>query len=222
MDIENNIISFQTEAAAKGCRLVAVSKNQSIEKITKANAAGQRLFGENKVQEMVGKYEVLPKDIAWHMIGHLQSNKVKQIVRFVSLIHSIDSMKLLEEVDKQGKKNNRVVPCLLQVHIASEETKFGFDPPELLQALESAAFQSLNSVSIQGLMGMASLTEDHEKIRGEFRGLKNLFEELHKKNIPGKLEMRELSMGMSSDYKIALDEGSTLIRIGSSLFGQRE
>jgi PLP dependent protein len=221
MDIENNIVFFQREVSGKGGRLIAVSKTNPPEKINLAYAAGQRLFGENKVQEMVAKYEALPKDIEWHMIGHLQSNKVKYIAPFVSLIHSVDSLKLLEEINKQGKKNNRIIPCLLQVHIAFEEAKFGFEEAEVLPALENRVLSGFENIAIQGLMGMASLTQDSEKIKGEFRRLKTLFETLKKKDISKNVSMRELSMGMSSDFALALEEGSTLVRIGSAIFGER-
>lgn len=221
MDIKNNILFFREETAAKNCRLIAVSKTQPVEKMKEAYDAGQWLFGENKVQEMVAKQDTLPKDIEWHMIGHLQTNKVKYIVPFVSLIHSIDTIKLLEEVDRQGRKNNRVVPCLLQVHIALEETKFGFDRRELLQGIDQTIFSPFSFVAIRGLMGMASLTEDREKIRSEFRELKNIFETLRQKPDAPNFEMKELSMGMSSDYTLALEEGSTLVRIGSAIFGER-
>ena len=218
MNIKNNINFFLNEFGSHSCRLIAVSKTKPVDQLQEAYNAGQRLFGENKVQEMTTKYESLPKDIEWHMIGHLQTNKVKFIVPYVSLIHSVDSIKLLEEIHKQGKKINRVVPCLLQVHIAQEETKFGFDELEIKQIFKDAVLNDLPFVSVNGLMGMASLTENAEKIRTEFKGLASLFETLkssHPEN------MKELSMGMSSDYKIAIEEGSTLIRIGTAIFGER-
>jgi PLP dependent protein len=219
MEIRKNINFYQAETAQYGARLIAVSKTHSPEKIQEAYNAGQRMFGENKVQELVAKYEALPKDIQWHMIGHLQTNKVKVIAPFVSLIHSADSEKLLSEIDKQGVKAGRVIPCLLQVHIAEEETKFGFDEHELFDvALKN--LPAYRNVKVHGLMGMATLTEDQDQIRREFRHLKNLFEKLKAMNLPY-AEIKELSMGMSADYKIALEEGSTLVRIGSSLFGSR-
>ena len=207
--------------ASKGCRLIAVSKTQPVEKIQEAYAAGQRLFGENKVQEMVDKYEQLPKDIEWHLIGHLQTNKVKYIAPFVALIHSIDSEKLLDEVNKQGKKIGRTIPCLFQVHIAQEETKFGFDAAELLAWLETGKINQYTNVAIRGLMGMATLTDNREQIRKEFAQLKQLFTTISNMNLPPFVKMEELSMGMSSDYEVALQEGSTLVRVGTAIFGER-
>ncbi len=222
MDIKKNITFFQQEIAAKGARLIAVGKTHPAEKLLLAYNAGQRIFGENKVQEMTGKFEALPKDVAWHMIGHLQSNKVKYIAPFVALIHSVDSLKLLEEINKQGKKINRVIPCLLQVHIAKEETKFGFDEQELEGILELPQTATLDYVSIEGLMGMASLTDDLQIIRNEFRHLKSIFDSWRSRKLPANIHMTELSMGMSSDYQIALEEGSTLVRIGTAIFGTRD
>lgn len=220
MNTRNNIEKF-TQYLPKGCRLVAVSKTQPIEKIMEVYQAGQRIFGENKVQELTTKYETLPKDIQWHMIGHLQSNKVKYITSFIMLIHSVDSVKLLQEIDKQGIKTNRVIDCLLQVHIAEEETKFGFSEDEIFQLLQSDILRSLNNIKILGLMGMATLTDSQDQIRKEFKGLKSLFEKIKSKNTSAHAEMKELSMGMSNDYKIAIEEGSTLIRIGTAIFGER-
>ena len=221
MDIKNNITFFNREVTGQGGRLIAVGKTQPPEKLLEAYQAGQRIFGENKVQEMTSKYEVLPKDIAWHMIGHLQSNKIKFIAPFVALIHSVDSLRLMEEIHKQAKKIDRIVPCLLQIHIAQEETKFGLDENELLSVLENPVTPQLPFVRIDGLMGMASLTEDKEKIRNEFRHLKTIFQTLQSRKLPANVTMTELSMGMSSDYKIALEEGSTLVRIGTAIFGER-
>jgi PLP dependent protein len=219
MTIKNNIDHFRN--ALGNCQLVAVSKTHPVEKIQEAYHAGQRIFGENKVQELTGKYEALPKDIQWHLIGHLQSNKVKYIAPFVSLIHSVDSLKLLQEIDKQAKKYDRVIDCLLQVHIASEETKFGFSAAEVLELLASGAIASLTSVRIIGLMGMATLTESEVTIRTEFISLRNLFMTIQAMALPPNITMKELSMGMSSDFEIAVEEGSTLVRIGSSIFGSR-
>jgi PLP dependent protein len=219
MSIKNNIEKF-TQTLPKGCRLITVSKTQAVEKIAEAYEAGQRFFGENKVQELTAKYESLPKDIAWHMIGHLQSNKVKYIVPFVHLIHSVDSMKLLAEIDKQAKKINRIINCLLQVHIANEETKFGFSEIEVLDTIQSEQFRACQNIRVCGLMGMATLTHDQDQIRKEFKNLKTLFDTLKSFALPN-LNMEELSMGMSSDYKIAVEEGSTLIRIGTAIFGER-
>jgi pyridoxal phosphate enzyme (YggS family) len=197
-----------------------VSKTQPVEKVQEAYDAGQRIFGENKIQEMVPKHEALPKDIEWHMIGHLQSNKVKYISPFVALIHSVDSLSLLEEINRQGRKANRQIPCLLQVFIADEETKFGFSESEVHELLQSEKLLSLQNISIQGLMGMATFTEDKTKIRDEFRGLKKFFDHLHSQKLPPHVAMKELSMGMSGDYDIAMEEGSTLIRVGTAIFGQ--
>jgi pyridoxal phosphate enzyme (YggS family) len=220
MNIENNIKTIK-QSLPTPCRLIVVSKTQSEGKILEAYQAGQRDFGENKVQELTQKYEALPKDIQWHMIGHLQSNKVKFLVPFVSLIHGVDSLKLLQEIHKQGQKINRIIPCLLQVHIADEETKFGFSEEEILHLMKSSELQTLSSITINGLMGMATLTENAEQIRNEFKGLKALFEKLKSMTLPPHVEMKELSMGMSSDYKIAAEEGSTLIRVGTAIFGER-
>lgn len=189
--------------------------------IREAYDAGQRLFGENKVQEMVPKFEALPKDIEWHMIGHLQSNKVKYIAPFVSLIHSIDSSGLLEEVNKQAAKVKRTIPCLLQVHIAEEDTKFGFSAQEVATLLQSAELPGLANISIIGLMGMATLTDDVQQIEREFRGLRQLFDTLKQKTLPANANMSELSMGMSSDFSLAVTAGSTMIRVGSAIFGER-
>lgn len=202
------------------CRLIAVSKTHPVETIMQAYAAGHRIFGENKVQEMVPKAEAMPKDAQWHMIGTLQRNKVKYIASFVSLIHSVDSPELLKEINKQAQKASRTIPCLLQIHIAKEDTKFGFSPNEALAFLTSDARQELKHIQITGLMGMATFTENTAQIREEFKALRSLFETIKSKEFPG-IDMRELSMGMSSDYKIAIEEGSTLVRIGTAIFGSR-
>jgi len=201
--------------------LVAVSKTKPVELIREAYDAGQRVFGENKVQELVDKWEVLPKDIEWHLIGHLQSNKVKYIAPFVSLIHSVDSFKLLQEINKQGEKNNRVIPCLLQFHIAQEETKFGLSFEEAEEILQSREFVEMHHISIVGLMGMASFTENEEQVRDEFRNLHNYFMILKSNYFKYNPDFKVLSMGMSGDYKLAIEEGSNMIRVGSSLFGNR-
>jgi pyridoxal phosphate enzyme (YggS family) len=221
MSIKNNISLFKRDIEYSNCKLVAVSKTHPTEKILEAYGADQRIFGENKVQEMVAKWEVLPKDIEWHLIGHLQTNKVKYIAPFVSLIHSVDSQKLLEEINKQAKKVNRKINCLLQIHIAKEETKFGFNEQELISLLDGEIFSSLDSITLKGLMGMATLTEDKNQIRNEFRYLKHLFDQV-KTRMPLAKELNELSMGMSSDYKIAMEEGSTMVRIGTAIFGDRD
>ena len=221
MVIKSNIKDLLAELQGSKAKLIAVSKTQPVEKIKEAYDGGQRIFGENKAQEMMAKYQVLPQDIEWHMIGHLQTNKVKYIAPFVSLIHSVDSLKLLEEIDKQGKKYNRIIPCLLQVYIAKEETKFGFDEEEVKTFVMDTALTQLKNIRITGLMGMATFTENQATIHAEFKSLKNLFDELKKRQLPENIEMKELSMGMSADYKIAIEEGSTMVRIGTSLFGNR-
>ncbi len=204
-------------------QLIAVSKTHPAAAVQEAYDGGQRIFGENKVQEMAEKYELLPKDIQWHLIGHLQTNKVKYIAPFVTMIHSIDSLKLLKEVDKRAKQSDRVIDCLLQVYIADEETKFGLLPQEAKEMLESEEFASLKNVRIVGLMGMATFTDDLSQIEREFASLKSLFEELSSsiEHSP-QWQPKEISMGMSSDYELAIKHGSTLVRIGSSIFGARD
>jgi len=213
-----NTIKQQLQSA--NVSLVAVSKTKPAEDIQALYDLGQRNFGENYVQELVDKQQQLPADIHWHFIGHLQSNKVKYIAPFVHLIHGIDSLKLLKEVNKQALKNNRVINCLLQVHIAQEETKFGFDEQELL-GIELAELSQLNNVKVIGLMGMASFTEDMDNVRAEFKTLKTLFHKFSAKLSAVNQQLSTLSMGMSSDYKVAIEEGSTMVRIGSLLFGAR-
>ena len=202
-------------------RLVAVSKYHSNEAILEAYEAGQRIFGESKVQELCAKHQTLPADIEWHFIGHLQTNKVKQLVPFVSLIHSIDSYRLLAEVDRQAGRIGRVVPCLLQIHIASEETKFGFSPDECRQILAEGAWKSLLHVRLCGLMGMATNTDDDTQIRREFEFLSSFFREVRTHYMQDCPDFRELSMGMSHDYPLAIAAGSTLVRVGSNIFGER-
>lgn len=201
-------------------RLIAVTKTKPVEILEETYQAGFRRFGENKVQEMTAKHDVLPKDIEWHMIGHLQSNKVKYIAPYVSMIHSVDQFKLLKEINKEARKNNRVIHCLLQIFIAEEETKFGLSETEATEILESTELASLTNIKIVGLMGMASNTEDDEQVRNEFRHLKTLFESF-KKYEKENVQMLELSMGMSGDYPVAVEEGSTLVRVGSAIFGAR-
>ncbi len=222
MVIKNNIAKFSALVQPYGARLIAVSKTHAVEAIREAYDAGQRLFGENKVQELVDKQPKLPSDVAWHLIGHLQRNKVKYIAPFVSLIHAVDSLRLLEEINKQGERCGRVIHCLLQVYIATEDTKFGLDPSEVRELLSSGYVNSMRYIQIDGLMGMASLTANQDQVRKELRVLKQLFDELQRKSLPPNVLMKELSMGMSSDYAIALEEGSTLVRIGTAIFGQRE
>ena len=204
------------ELKEKNVTLVAVSKTKPVEEILELYHLGQRDFGENYVQELVEKQKQLPKDIRWHFIGHLQSNKVKQIANFISLIHSVDTERLLREIDKQAAKNERIIDCLLQVHIAKEETKFGLDEEEL-QQLISTGFKNEKNVFVKGLMGMASFTENKDTIRREFQYLKKLFDQ----KPGGQSRFAILSMGMSSDYKLAIEEGSNMVRIGSLLFGER-
>jgi len=202
-------------------QLIAVSKNKPVADISALYELGQRDFGENKVQEMSEKHELLPKDINWHFIGHLQTNKVKYIAPFVALIHGVDSLRLLEEINKQALKSNRIIPCLLQIHIAAEETKFGMDNDELLSLLSSPTYRSLRNTQICGLMGMATNTDDTAQVEKEFASLKALFDKLKTDHFSDKPYFKDLSMGMSSDYHIALRHGATLIRIGSDIFGTR-
>ena len=205
----------------KRVTLVAVSKTKPVEIIMEAYEAGHRIFGENKVQELVSKYEVMPKDIEWHLIGHLQTNKVKYIAGFVKLIHSVDSLKLLQAIDEEGKKNNRIIDCLLQLKIAKEESKFGIALPEVYSLLQSDSFKSLNNVSIRGVMGMATFTSDLQQVRDEFRTLKTIFDKLQAEYFKNDGTFSEISMGMSDDYSIAIEEGSTIVRVGSKIFGDR-
>lgn len=207
--------------AAYPAKLVAVSKTQPIESIREMYVLGQREFGENYVQEMTEKYSVLPKDINWHFIGHLQSNKVKYIAPYCGLIHGIDSGRILKEVNKQARKNERLQDCLLQIHIAKEESKFGFSFDEAKNLLLGNELKALESVRVLGFMGMASNTDDPQKIRKEFESLRMFKESVQKATLPSNCKLEELSMGMSGDYQIALDEGSTLVRIGTALFGER-
>lgn len=201
--------------------LVAVSKTKPVSDIQEAYNAGQRIFGENKVQEMEEKYHLLPKDIQWHLIGHLQTNKVKYIAPFVAMIHSVDSFKLLKEIDKQAEKNNRTIECLLQFHIAKEETKFGLSFEEAQELLGSPDFIELQNISIVGIMGMATFTDNEEQLRDEFRSLENYFHVLKSHYFKYNNDFKHLSMGMSGDYQIAIEEGSNMVRVGSSIFGTR-
>ncbi len=221
MSIRENIIEFNTFLENKNCRLVAVSKTKPVELIREAYEAGQLDFGENKVQELREKPALLPGDIRWHMIGHLQTNKVKYIASFIHLIHAVDSLKLLQEINKQARRHNRVINCLLQIHIASEEHKFGLSEDELSALLASAELKELENIRIIGLMGMATYTDDQEQIRQEFRGLKQLFDQVKSGYKIANVDLSELSMGMSDDYAFAIEEGSTMIRVGSKIFGPR-
>ncbi|MCB0522724.1 MAG: YggS family pyridoxal phosphate-dependent enzyme [Lewinellaceae bacterium] len=202
-------------------RLVAVSKTKPLAAILALYQKGQRIFGENRAQELAEKYEALPKDIEWHLIGHLQTNKVRYIAPFVACIHSVDSLKLLLEIDKQAQKNNRSIDCLLQFHIASEETKFGLDRAEAEAILLSAEFSQLRHIRITGVMGMATFTDNTAQVRREFKSLKAIFDHLKATFFANAPYFREISMGMSGDYQIAIAEGSTLVRIGTLLFGER-
>jgi len=201
-------------------QLIAVSKTQPVKDIKTLYNYGHRCFGENKAQELKEKHLQLSSDIAWHFIGHLQSNKIKYIAPFVSLIHSIDSLKLLEEVNKQALKNDRIIPCLLQFHIAEEESKFGFDLQECERMLQSENFAKLENVAIYGVMGMATFTENVELIKTEFRQLHAIFQQLKEKYFKNSPEFKEISMGMTNDFPIAVEEGSTMVRIGSAIFGE--
>ncbi|WP_456459424.1 YggS family pyridoxal phosphate-dependent enzyme [Reichenbachiella sp.] len=221
MAVADQIKSINKELEGSPAKLIAVSKTKPNELIVEAYENGHRAFGENKVQELVDKSETLPKDIEWHMIGHLQRNKVKYIAPFVHLIHGVDTIKLLKEINKEGRKNDRVIPCLLQIHIAEEDTKFGFDATEVKELLESEVLNELEHVSIAGLMGMATNTDDEDQVRAEFAGLAALFKELKSSYSHPRLNLEEISMGMSGDYKIAVEEGSTMVRIGSTIFGAR-
>ncbi|MBO4488744.1 MAG: YggS family pyridoxal phosphate-dependent enzyme [Bacteroidales bacterium] len=203
-------------------RLIAVSKTKPVEDIQMLYDEGQRLFGENKAQEMKAKHEVLPQDIQWHFIGHLQTNKIKYIAPFVTMIHSIDSESLLVEVNKLAEKNHRVIPCLLQFHIAAEETKFGFTLEESRAMLQGPVFPTLHHVQICGVMGMATFTEDMQQVRREFQQLHDIFQSLKEEFFAEDEAFKEISMGMTDDYPIAIEEGSTFIRVGSAIFGERK
>ncbi len=220
MDSKNNIHALKAGLPGN-VTLIAVSKTQPVERIHEIYKLGHLSFGENKAQELMRKYEDLPKDIQWHMIGHLQTNKVKYIAPFVWLIHSVDSLKLLLEINKQGERFSRVIPVLLQLHIASEETKFGLSQAEAEDLIGNPVIPTLRHIQIKGLMGMATNTTDEQKIRKEFCGLRLFFEKLKQTSTISQVVMEVLSMGMSNDYRIALEEGSTMVRIGSAIFGGR-
>jgi pyridoxal phosphate enzyme (YggS family) len=219
MSIAHNLLKIKSFLPST-VTLVAVSKTKPVSDLMEAYEAGQRIFGENKIQEMAEKWEAMPKDIEWHMIGHVQTNKVKFMAPFVSLIHGVDSLKLLEEINKQAKKNNRVIDCLLQIYIAEEETKFGLDEEELTEILNSATFQELKNIRVVGLMGMATFTDNQTQIKKEFTHLKSIFD-LSNQLLTSNFQLLTLSMGMSGDYQLAIDCGSTMVRIGSSIFGGR-
>jgi len=221
MNISDNIKSYLHEIGQRRCKLVAISKTKPVEIIQEAYDAGQRVFGENRVQELTEKYDKLPSDVEWHMVGHLQTNKVKYIAPFVDMIHSVDSFKLMKEIDKQAAKNNRTISCLLQVHIAEEETKFGLTEEELFSLLDEVGKAGFKHIRIAGLMGMATYTTDQDQVRREFAFLKGLLDRAAVQYHNQVIDLRELSIGMSGDYKIALEEGSTMIRIGTGVFGAR-
>ena len=219
MSIRENLLKIKATLPSH-VTLVAVSKTKPVSDLMLAYEAGQRVFGENKIQEMTEKWELMPKDIEWHMIGHIQSNKVKYMAPYVSLIHGVDSLKLLEEINKQAQKNNRIIDCLLQLHIAEEETKFGLNEEELSELLQSEIFENLKNIKIVGLMGMATFTENQTQIKKEFNHLKTIFDNNQQPTTQNR-HLTILSMGMSGDYQLAIECGSTMVRIGSSIFGGR-
>lgn len=221
MSIKSELESLWQQLKPSGAQLVAVSKTHPAEAIEEAYAAGQRIFGESTAQELSAKHERLPKDIEWHFIGHLQSNKVKYIAPFVQLIHAVDSEKLLQTIHKEGLKNARQIDCLLQVHIALEENKYGFDETELLELLNSGRLADYPNARICGLMGIATNTSDEQHLHGEFAGLQQLFERLKASHFASATHFNQLSMGMSADYPLALQHGATLVRVGSLIFGNR-
>lgn len=220
MSIRSKIEALK-ETVPSNVKIVAVSKFHSNEEIMEAYNAGQRLFGESRVQELVQKQQELPKDIEWHFIGNLQRNKVKQIAPFVTLIHSLDSERLMREIEKQGCANNRVIPCLLQIHIADEDTKSGFSPEECRKFLSEGRWRECRQVKISGLMGMATFTEDEKKVKNEFDQLKSLFDEFKDLHFKDDADFKEVSMGMTGDYPLAIESGSTIVRIGTLIFGSR-
>ncbi|WP_298152552.1 YggS family pyridoxal phosphate-dependent enzyme [Flavobacterium sp.] len=219
MSIAENLLAITSELP-QHVTLVAVSKTWPVDDIMQAYGTGHRVFGENKIQEMSEKQDAMPKDTQWHMIGHVQTNKVKLMASYVTLIHGVDSLKLLEEIDKQAKKNSRTIDCLLQMHIAAEDTKFGLDESELEALVNNNTFKNLKNVKVTGLMGMATFTNDENQIRKEFTNLKSIFDRFRMVATEN-CELKTLSMGMSGDYKIAIECGSTMVRIGSSIFGRR-
>ena len=222
MSIAANISAIKNEVERLNVKLIAVSKTKPVAAIKEAYNAGQRVFGENLVQELIEKQEQLPQDIEWHLIGHLQTNKVKFIAPFISLIHSVDSLKLLQEINKQALKNNRVINCLLQIYIADEETKFGLDFAEAIELLRSSEYQELKNIRIIGVMGIATNSDNENFIKEEFKELTTLFKGLKETFFKNEEHFKEISMGMSSDYKIAIEHGSTMIRVGSTVFGDRK
>ncbi|MEE9406994.1 MAG: YggS family pyridoxal phosphate-dependent enzyme [Polaribacter sp.] len=214
-------LQFIKSSLPKSVTLVAVSKTKPVSDLQEAYNAGQRVFGENKIQEMVDKFTILPKDIQWHMIGHLQSNKVKYMAHFVNLIHGVDKFKTLKEINKQAKKHDRVINCLLQIRIAKEDTKFGFSFTEIETILTSKEISELENIKIVGFMGMATFTDNQEQLKEEFSSLKSFFDKNKTQTVTANCQLETLSMGMSGDYKLAIENGSTMIRVGSSIFGNR-
>ncbi|MGJ1203424.1 YggS family pyridoxal phosphate-dependent enzyme [Sphingobacterium lactis] len=221
MSIASNISALQQELQPIGVELVAISKTKPNTDILEAYSAGQRVFGENQVQELVAKYEELPKDIQWHLVGHLQTNKVKYIASFITLIHSVDSLKVLQEINKQALKHDRTIDCLLQIFIADEDTKFGLDHAEVIELLRSEEFAALKNIRIRGLMGIASNTENQKIVKEEFYELKMLFDGIKTTYFRKEDSFNILSMGMSSDYQLAIEQGSNMVRLGSTIFGKR-
>ena len=219
MSIAQNLLEIKSQVP-KNVTLVAVSKTKPVADLMEAYDAGQRIFGENKIQEMTEKWDTMPKDIEWHMIGHVQTNKVKFMAEYVNLIHGVESLKLLEEINKQAKKHNRIIDCLLQMHIAEEETKFGLNEQELNEILNSESFKNLKNIQIVGLMGMATFTDNQSQIEKEFKNLMLIFDEISNLQTAN-CKLNTLSMGMSGDYQLAIECGSTMVRIGSSIFGNR-
>ncbi len=220
MSITDNLQKLTSDIPAH-VSIVAVSKRKSVEEILEAYHAGHRVFGENRVQELTEKQALLPVDIQWHMVGHLQTNKVKYLIGFVNFIQSVDSLKLLQTINREALKVNRIIPCLLQVQIAREDTKFGFSEGEIKVLADSSEFRSLQNVSINGVMGMATYTPDMEQVRSEFRYLSEVFRNLKNKYFDSSPDFREISMGMSGDYTVAIEEGSTMVRLGTVIFGAR-
>jgi len=222
MSITNNLINIKKEIDSLSVTLIAVSKTMPNANLLEAYETGQRVFGENQVQELTEKYNTLPKDIQWHLIGHLQTNKVKYIAPFITLIHSVDSLKLLKEINKEGAKNNRVINCLLQIYIADEETKYGLGFDEAIELLNSDEYMAMKNIKIVGIMGIATNTDKQSQLKEEFYELKTFFHGLKQSFFKNDVDFKEISMGMTADYKLAIEQGSTMVRIGSDIFGKRD
>lgn len=222
MSITNNLINIKKEIDSLSVTLIAVSKTMPNANLLEAYETGQRVFGENQVQELTEKYNTLPKDIQWHLIGHLQTNKVKYIAPFITLIHSVDSLKLLKEINKEGAKNNRVINCLLQIYIADEETKYGLGFDEAIELLDSDEYKLMKNINIVGVMGIATNTDKQSQLKEEFYELKTFFNGLKQSFFKNDADFKEISMGMTADYKLAIEQGSTMVRIGSDIFGKRD